>query len=127
MNSPHKLRAEHIGKISRHSGKAAAIHRQDDAEEQHEHGQQAFMSRPRGCGIKGNAQTKESEINDCLTYIQKNKEYLKKLGFGDYDAVMNLLTDLQKHKDELFDLLGKKESQNYLVILENTNEKRPNG
>lgn len=71
--------------------------------------------------------TKEKEIDEALTYIQQNKEYLKKLGFGNYDAVMNLLTDLQKHKDELFDLLGKKESQNYLVILENTNEKRPNG
>jgi len=71
--------------------------------------------------------TKEKEIDEALTYIQQNKEYLKKLGFGNYDAVMNLLTDLQKHKDELFDLLGKNESQNYLVILENTNEKRPNG
>lgn len=71
--------------------------------------------------------TKEKEIDDCLSYIQKNKEYLKKLGFGNYEAVMNLVGDLQKHKDELFDLLGKKEAQNYLVILQNTNEKRPNG
>jgi hypothetical protein len=71
--------------------------------------------------------TKEKEIDNCLTYIQKNKEYLKKLGFGNYEAVMNLVSDLQKHKDELFDLLGKKEAQNYLVILQNTNEKRPNG
>lgn len=71
--------------------------------------------------------TKEKEIDDCLTYIQQNKEYLKKLGFGNYEAVMNLVSDLQKHKDELFNLLGKKEAQNYLVILQNTNEKRPNG
>ncbi len=72
-------------------------------------------------------QTKAKEIDECFTYIQSNKEYLKKLGFGNYEAVMNLIGDLQKHKDELFDLLGKKEAQNYLVILQNTNEKRPNG
>lgn len=72
-------------------------------------------------------QTKTKEIDECFTYIQQNKDYLKKLGFGNYEAVMNLIGDLQKHKDELFDLLGKKEAQNYLVILQNTNEKRPNG
>jgi len=41
--------------------------------------------------------------------------------------VMDLMSDLQNHKTELFDLLGKDKSQNYLVILQNTNEKRPNG
>ncbi|MEI7563766.1 MAG: hypothetical protein WCJ39_09385 [bacterium] len=40
---------------------------------------------------------------------------------------MNLLQDLWKHQQEVFTLLGKDESQNYLVILQNTNEKRPNG
>lgn len=72
-------------------------------------------------------QTKTKEIDECFTYIQQNKEYLKKLWFGDYEAIMNLVSDLQKHKSELFDLLGAKQSQNYLVILQNTNEKRPNG
>jgi hypothetical protein len=71
--------------------------------------------------------TKTKEIDECFTYIQSNKEYLKKLGFGNYEAIMNLIDDLQKHKDELFNLLGKDKSQNYLVILQNTNEKRPNG
>ncbi|MEI8092218.1 MAG: hypothetical protein WCG98_08805 [bacterium] len=49
--------------------------------------------------------TKAKEIDSCLTYIQQNKEYLKKLGFGNYDAVMNLISDVQKHRDELFNLL----------------------
>ena len=71
--------------------------------------------------------TKAKEIDSCLTYIQQNKEYLKKLGFGNYDAVMNLISDVQKHRDELFNLLWAEESQNYLVVLQNTNEKRPNG
>ncbi|MFA7717767.1 MAG: hypothetical protein WC875_03560 [Candidatus Absconditabacterales bacterium] len=72
-------------------------------------------------------QTKEKQIDECLTYIQKNKEYLKKVGFSDYENLINFLGDLQKHEKEVFQLLGKEKSQNYLVILENTNEKRPNG
>jgi hypothetical protein len=72
-------------------------------------------------------QTKAKQIDECMTYIQKNKEYLKKIGFGNYEPIMNLVSDLQKHKEELYNLLGKNESQNYLVILQNTNEKRPNG
>ncbi|MBU1758100.1 DUF4012 domain-containing protein [Patescibacteria group bacterium] len=40
---------------------------------------------------------------------------------------MDVLSDLWEYKDELFTLLGKEEPFNYLVILQNTNEKRPNG
>jgi len=72
-------------------------------------------------------QSKSQEIDELLTYIQDNKDYLQKLGFANYEAVMDLMSDLQNHKTELFDLLGKDKSQNYLVILQNTNEKRPNG
>ncbi len=72
-------------------------------------------------------QTKQKEIDYCLSYVQKNKEYLKKIGFANYDQLMNLMADLQKHEKEVFDLLGKDTPQNYLVILENTDEKRPNG
>lgn len=71
--------------------------------------------------------TKAKEIDEVMTYIQRNKEYLKKIWFQNYEPIINLIADLQKHKDELFDLLGQKKSQNYLVILQNTNEKRPNG
>ena len=71
--------------------------------------------------------TKEKEINFCRDYIEKNKEYLKKVGFSNYDELINLFSDLKTHQKELFDLLGKNQSFNYLVILQNTNEKRPNG
>lgn len=40
---------------------------------------------------------------------------------------MNFLSDLKAYQPELFELLGKNEPFNYLVILQNTNEKRPNG
>ncbi len=71
--------------------------------------------------------SKEREINVSLDYIEKNKEYLKKVGFSNYDGVINLLWDLRKYQKELFELLGKDQPFNYLVILQNTNEKRPNG
>jgi hypothetical protein len=71
--------------------------------------------------------TKEKEINSCWDYIDKNKEYLKKVGFSNYDKLINFLSDLRVHQKELFELLGKNQSFNYLVILQNTNEKRPNG
>ena len=71
--------------------------------------------------------TKEKEINLCRDYIEKNKEYLKKVGFSDYDGLINFFSDIRVYQKELFELLGKNKSFNYLVILQNTNEKRPNG
>lgn len=71
--------------------------------------------------------TQDSKINDLWTYVQKNKNYLKKLGFTQYEEIINLVSDLRKYKETVYDLLGKDQSYNYLVILQNTNEKRPNG
>lgn len=71
--------------------------------------------------------TKEKEIIFCREYIEENKEYLKKVGFSNYDKLINLFSDLKVYQKEFFELLGKKQSFNYLVILQNTNEKRPNG
>lgn len=71
--------------------------------------------------------TKEKEIDFCREYIEKNKEYLKKIGFSNYDELINLFSDLKSYQKEFFELLGKDQSFNYLVILQNTNEKRPNG
>jgi hypothetical protein len=71
--------------------------------------------------------TKEKEINFCREYIEENKEYLKKVGFSNYDKLINLFSDLKVYQKEFFELLGKNQSFNYLVILQNTNEKRPNG
>ncbi len=71
--------------------------------------------------------TKEKEINTCREYIEKNKEYLKKMGFSNYDKLINFFSDLKIYQSEFFELLGKNEAFNYLIILQNTNEKRPNG
>ncbi len=70
---------------------------------------------------------KAKEIDECLEYIEKNKEYLKKVGFANYEWVIELLSDLRTYKKDIFTLLGEDQSFNYLIILQNTNEKRPNG
>lgn len=71
--------------------------------------------------------TKEKEINFCREYIVKNKEYLKKIWFANYEKIIDLFSDLKVYQKDFFELLGKNKSFNYLVILQNTNEKRPNG
>ena len=71
--------------------------------------------------------TKEKGINFCRDYIEQNKEYLKKVGFSNYDKLINFFSDLKTYQKEFFELLGQNQPFNYLVILQNTNEKRPNG
>jgi len=70
---------------------------------------------------------KTDEIEQVREYIYKNRSYLARLGFDNYNDIMDFLADTWKYKDELFVLLGKDQPQNYLVILQNSNEKRPNG
>lgn len=71
--------------------------------------------------------TREKEIDAMWQYMKENKYYLTKLWFAKYDGLINFISKLRWHKDEIFDLLGKDKTYNYLVILQNTNEKRPNG
>jgi hypothetical protein len=48
MDGADELRAEHVGEIGRHGREAAAIHRQDDAEEGDEQRQLAGMLAAQG-------------------------------------------------------------------------------
>lgn len=70
---------------------------------------------------------KEKEIDECRAYIENNREYLKKVWFSNYEKLINFISDMRTYQGELFELLGKNDTFNYLVILQNTNEKRPNG
>lgn len=71
--------------------------------------------------------TKTDEIEKTRQYMYENKDYLKGLWFDNYTTVLDFVADARKYKDELFTLLGKDKPQNYLVMLQNSNEKRPNG
>jgi hypothetical protein len=70
--------------------------------------------------------SKENDIEEIWLYIKKKKDYLGKLGFSNYDYLMEFVSKAWNHKQEIFTLLGKDKPFNYLVILQNTNEKRPN-
>lgn len=70
--------------------------------------------------------SKKQEIQDLLWYVDQNKYHLKSLGFDSYEWFISLLSDLNENWDEVSTLLGEKWEFNYLVILQNTNEKRPN-
>lgn len=69
---------------------------------------------------------KKGTILDILQYIKKNKHYLSNLWFQKYEWFISLLSDLQDNRNEVSKLLGEEWEFNYLVILENANEKRPN-
>lgn len=72
-------------------------------------------------------QTKTEEIEKLWLYITEKKDYLSKLGFKNYDAFMNFIAKAYENRSEIYTLLGKEQAFNYLVLLENGNEKRPNG
>lgn len=71
--------------------------------------------------------TRKDEIEDVWLYIFENREYLTALWFDEYDSLMDFIADIWKYKDTVFALLWEDQIYNYLVILQNSNEKRPNG
>ena len=72
-------------------------------------------------------QTKAPEIEELRTYIITHRDYLSQLGFKNYDALMDFFAEAYQYREELFLLLGKNQPFNYVILLQNGNEKRPNG
>ncbi len=70
--------------------------------------------------------TKKSEIEEVWYYIINNQNYLSSLWFKRYESLMRFLSDLYDHRDEVYELLWENHSYNYLIPLQNGNEKRPN-
>ncbi len=71
--------------------------------------------------------TQSEQIDTLMQYVNKNNEYLYNLGFKKYAFLIDLISKVWYEKEEIKDLLGATQPYNYLVILQNTNEKRPNG
>ena len=70
--------------------------------------------------------TKKSEIEEVRYYIINNQNYLSSLWFQRYESLMWFLSDLYDHRAEVYELLWENHTYNYLVPLQNWNEKRPN-
>ena len=71
--------------------------------------------------------TKKPEIEEVRYYIINNQNYLSSLWFQRYKSLMSFLSDLYDHRNEVYELLWENHTYNYLVPLQNGNEKRPNG
>ena len=71
--------------------------------------------------------TKKPEIEEVRYYIINNQNYLSSLWFQRYESLMSFLSDLYDHREEVYSLLWENQSFNYLIPLQNWNEKRPNG
>ena len=71
--------------------------------------------------------TKKSEIEEVRYYIINNQNYLSSLGFQRYESLMKFLSDLYDYRDEVYELMWENETFNYIIPLQNGNEKRPNG
>ncbi len=70
--------------------------------------------------------TKKSEIEEVWYYIINNQNYLSSLWFQRYESLMKFLSDLYDHREEVYALLWENYSYNYLIPLQNWNEKRLN-
>lgn len=71
--------------------------------------------------------TKKSEIEEVRWYIIEHKDYLSSVWFERYNTLMNFLNDIYDQRDEIYNLLWENQAFNYLIPLQNWNEKRPNG
>jgi hypothetical protein len=71
--------------------------------------------------------TKKPEIEEVRYYVINNQNYLSSLWFQRYESLMKFLSDLYDHRSEVYELLWENHTYNYLVPLQNWNEKRPNG
>jgi hypothetical protein len=71
--------------------------------------------------------TKKPEIEEVRCYIINNQNYLSSLWFQRYESLMKFLSDLYDHRAEVYELLWENHTYNYLIPLQNWNEKRPNG
>lgn len=71
--------------------------------------------------------TKKPEIEEVRYYVINNQNHLSSLWFQRYETLMSFLSDLYDHREEVYALLWENYSYNYLIPLQNGNEKRPNG
>lgn len=71
--------------------------------------------------------TKKPEIEEVRYYIINNQNYLSSLWFQRYESLMWFLSDMYDHREEVYELLWENQAYNYLIPLQNGNEKRPNG
>lgn len=69
----------------------------------------------------------KGNIQYILQYLSNHPDQLKQLWLHDYAGMIDLISDISKYNSDIFSLLGEEREQRYLVVLQNSAEKRPNG
>lgn len=67
------------------------------------------------------------EIEYILAYILKNKHRLSEYGFEKYNSLIDFISSFYPYRKEIYNLFWSQKKVNYLVILQNDSERRPNG
>ena len=71
--------------------------------------------------------THTSQIESLWDDIIKEQEVLSTVGDKKYSKILTFIKDLRPSSKEVFRAIGKDQPAHYLVILQNSSEKRPNG
>ena len=71
--------------------------------------------------------THTSQIESLWDDIGKGQEVLSTVGDKKYSKILTFIKDLRPSSKEVFRAIGKDQPAHYLVILQNSSEKRPNG
>lgn len=67
----------------------------------------------------------KGEIIELLNFIRDKKETIIPIWLEKYEYIISLLWELSFYSNDIFSLLGEDNPQKYLVLLQNTSEKRP--
>lgn len=66
-----------------------------------------------------------SDINYIISWLQRKIDSLLNMGFGEYKPFLSFLDQALNFREDLFSLLGKDWPQKYLILFQNSSEKRP--
>lgn len=72
-------------------------------------------------------ETYGGDIQNVLQYLSNNPENFSQLWLQEFKPFINFITKLSAQPDDILSLLGKERAQTYIIALQNTAEKRPNG
>lgn len=69
---------------------------------------------------------RKGDIINIMQYFQDNNDKLKKLWLDKYSSFIDFTSQFFEFKNDIFDLLWENWRQKYLILLQNSSEKRPN-
>ncbi len=72
-------------------------------------------------------QTQHDRLDRVWLYIADHHEELGRYGFSRYQELFATFGSLYQYRDEIYRLMGSEKPATYIIALQNTGEKRPNG